>query len=327
MNQILSVELPNGKSKKNKSNINSVVIFFSIILIVFAIILIGIGIYFMTHKSNENIENEEENNIVKDEPSTNDGPQINVEVESQAKLRLIITHDKQISSVSYTWNDGEAVETNNINSTNAEIEVYVPLGTNTLNVRVKDTDGLIKETGPKEYTNDEDIMLITEQIGNTAKITVESKTTIAYISYNWDGGEEKQIQINDTKTEQILEISQGEHTLNIVAVDTQTNEIKDSKTFKGDTKPTLEITTDRKNFIINAYDDEGLTKITINLNGRDLEEIEINQKNYTTTIPLEDIAERMMGNTLFKQNENGIIVSLYNVNGLVETQYKKALKQ
>ena len=77
MNQILSVEMPQQKNRKisngnKKSSIKSVSTFFSIILIIFGISLIGIGVFSMfnggTTTEESRVNNNTESQILNDKP-------------------------------------------------------------------------------------------------------------------------------------------------------------------------------------------------------------------------------------------------------------------
>ena len=318
MNQILSVNMPNdkarSKSKSQKANIRSIIIFFSVIVIVFAILAIGVGIYLSTNKSDNEVRSNLNNNNTNNNVITGSQPQISVEIDdSQSKLNIIVTHDKEISSVSYSWNDEEPTEETNIGQSNYEIQIDMLLGTNTLNIEVTDIDG-VTQTFSEEYTgNGPGLML--KEAGSQIKVTAQSDAIISYISYNWDGGEEQMIQINDVRTEQYIDVIAGEHKLNVVAVDRQGNEFTQNIKTLGDNKPTLDVQADNDNFYINTQDDEGIDKITINLNDQDLDDIIVNgEKQYQTEIPLQ-------------LGENRLIITVYNINGVDNEQRVRTFKQ
>lgn len=299
MNQILSVEM--SKDKPKKSNIKSIIIFFSIVLIIFAIIIAIVGVFLLEKKQKE----QPQNTVI-----TGTQPNINVEIQSDSKLNIIVTHDKEISNVSYNWNDEDPVEQINIGQSNYELEVDIPSGTNTLNISVTDING-VTQTYSNEYSGS-NIML--EQVEDKIKITVQDEKTIAYLSYSWDDDQNKQLTINNTKAEQLIDAVEGEHTLKIIVEYADGTKTTKTQLIKGDLKPEIKVTTDRINFIINASDDEGLTKMTMNLNGNDLDEIIINnEKNYTTSVPLQD-------------GENKLIVTVYNVNDVSNVQRIRWIK-
>ena len=304
MNQILSVEMPKSKqsSYRNKSSkkadIRTIIIFFCVILILFSVIII------ITMCSMKEKKQTSDNQVI-----AGTQPTINVEIKSETTLNIIVSHDKQISSISYNWNDEEAIEEKDIGETSKEIQVEIPTGKNTLNVNVTDING-VKQTYSNQYTGTQGPSIILSQEENKVKLTVQSDNTISYISYNWDGGEEKQIQINDVKTEQLIDILEGEHKLNIVVVDINGGEATESKVIKGDNKPTIKITSDanKTKLYIVASDDEGLTKMTIqNYDTKKEKKYEINDKQYNEEIPLQS-------------EDKKLIITIYNVNGIKNEQ-------
>ena len=316
MNQILSVEMPkkqNSYRNRNskKADIRTILIFFCIILILFALI-IGVVAVSMINKGDREQEPNQTPII------TGTQPTINVEMQSETALNIIVTHDKQISSIMYNWNDGESVEENDIGETTKEIQVEIPAGINTLNVRVTDING-VTQTYSKQHTGKTIIdgpSLVLQGENGKIKIIAQSNVQIAYISYNWDGGEEKQIEINDVKTEQLVEVPEGEHTLNVVLVDIEGQETTESQTIKGDNKPEVKISTDsnKTNLYIEASDDEGLTKMTVeNYDTKEVKEFEINDKQYSQVVPLQ-------------RGDNKLIITIYNVNGIKNEQRVRVQK-
>lgn len=314
MNQILSVEMPKNnksrnKSTSNKANIKTVIIFFCIILILFAIIIGCVGIYSLVNNKTETPQKPNQNGTI-----TGTQAKIDVEVESESKIKIVVTHDKQISKIEYNWNGENTQEVSDIGETTYEIPLEVPTGTNTLNVTVTDVNGVKTQNVPREYTNGtaEAGIKLTIVPENPIKIKVESNVNISTISYNWDGGEEKQIQVNATTTEQTIEALEGKHTLNVVAVDVDGKEAKDSITTLGDNKPELKLSVSSGKLVISASDDQGITKITVNINGKQ-REANINKKEFNGDIPLEN-------------GENKIIVTVYNTNGVKNEQRVKVVK-
>ena len=111
-----------------------------------------------------------------------------------------------------------------------------------------------------------------------------------------------------------IDVLEGSHTLTVVAVDIEGN--KETKTQKtiGDNKPSLTVTTDGEKFIIDATDDEGLTKIEFKLNSNDT------------------ITEDISGQECHKEIDlvtgvNKLVVKVQNSNGISETKKVKYSKE
>ena len=103
LNQILSINnTPKGKPKKNKTRnsgpieVSSILKFFSIVILVFGIFMIGSGSYSMYKQANKE--------------STNSKPVIYVEKKEKKQVLLKVTHDKALSKITYDWNQGGATE-------------------------------------------------------------------------------------------------------------------------------------------------------------------------------------------------------------------------
>lgn len=313
MNQILSVEMPkskqgNYKRNTNKADTKTIIIFFCVILILFALIL-----FLVAHSiSNKNNDEAPQSNTTPAIVETK--PLINCEMQGENSINLIVSHDKQISSITYGWNDLDKVELTDIGETTKEIPLEIPTGTNILNVTVVDINGIIA-TNSFEYTGTQipiPSLVLEEMTDGKIKLTAHSDVEIAYISYNWDGGEETQIQVDNVKFEKIIDAKEGEHKLKVMLVDKEGKEATGEIKTKGDNKPTLDITRDAGNtkIYIKATDDEGLSKIIIEdyVTGKK-DEKEISGKEYNTAV-------------LLKQGENKLIITVYNIN---QTQHKRRI--
>lgn len=313
MNQILSVENNNGNNNYNKYgsgnkiDIKAIVIFFCIILIAFGIFIIINGVYSIREEAkignNNNIETGKT-------PTT---PEIEVQIVSESEIKLIISHDKEIASLEYNWNGEDTVQISGNGRPNMEIDMEVPPGANTLNVKVFDINGEKKEYS-KEYTSPERPLIKLSQEANAIKVVIESSKIIDYVEYYWDDEEPKKYTINGEKTSTTLEVKEaGEHELNIKAVDKEGNEATKSKKIKVVKVPEVKVTVDSENFIIRASDEDEISKIVINMNGEETEE-EVNSKTYETKVKLAD-------------GENRIIVTVYNKSGITKQSRVKWTKE
>lgn len=303
MNQILSVESPKKEKKNKRKNggvieIEKILKFFSIVILVFGVFMIGSGSYSMYQTSKiANLSAE---------------PTIYVQETSATEITLQITHDKNLSKVTYNWNNEETTEIECTGKKKVEQKIQIPTGQNTLNVYAVDVNG--QETiFQKTYTIQGDINIELEAEGNNLKIKTEGKEQLSYMTYRWDDEEETKIDINDTQTEQTIEIPKGLHTLIVIVVDINNKTETKEQEVKGVTKPKLEVTTDgADNFVIKASDEEGIKKVEFIINETEKYELNLDQvysleerKEFEYAYPLHD-------------GENKLEVRVYNESDVSE---------
>ncbi len=306
MNQILSVE--NTKNKKKKSSIHSILVVFSIILIIFGIGLTSTGAY----SYYKGLTNGLDKTIVSDESTK---PVITTERVNASTINIVVSHDKGIVNVTYKINDSESIEIDGENKMEVVQEVELPIGSDTVTITAKDINGI---SSSYEGTFDvEDKPTITlEQVDGKIKATIESKNNIDYVIYYWDEDEAnaKKGVINKQQIETTIDVLEGNHTLNILAVDVNGNQTKKSQKIIGDNKPKLDIKTNGKVFRIVASDDESISKIEYTLNSNEKQTEEINEQEYTKDLELES-------------GENKLTVTVYNKNGLSATSTVEYVKE
>ena len=302
MNQILITGEEKVKLKKEKKvlPIKVIVSFFAICTIILGICMISGSVY-ARDKINEVVE-------------ANAKPQVDINRNDEDNtIEINVKHIRNITKIIYKWNDEEE---NILYGKNGEVSKNVSKtidligGKNTLSVGITEENGQTV-TYEKTYTvgNIPEIKL--EAVSNGVKITATSEDTIDYISYNWDDGEEQKIEIGEKTYEGTINTPKGQHVLNIQVVDI--NNIKASKTqaVVGDTEPTLEIKPQyvdgKVAFVINAEDDEKITKVEITHNGGEKQVIDVNDAKYQTNIIM------TTGET------NTLKVTVTNLNGLTKT--------
>ena len=306
MNQILSTSMPiDDKKKKRKKNgqpvpIGSVLKFFVIAIFVFGALLIGAGTYAMY----KNQGNQQGQNLE---------PTISIENKTDNTIMLKITHKKNIDRVEYSWNDEDKNIVSGNNGKYLEKEISVPSGTNTLHVLVVDEDG--KEmTYEKQYELESNINI--EVSGNKIRITYEGDTTISYMTYRWDEDDENTVEINDTKVDEEIQAIKGLHTLTVVVVDEDNNTDTKKQKINGVSKPKIimGIDEEREHFVIQASDDEKLSKLEFRLNEDDDQKFVLNleEKN------LKELQYVLPDTLKLKTGENIIEVTVYNSNGVSE---------
>ena len=307
MNQILSIDnskKETAKKKKKRNNapieINSILKFFSITILIFGVFMIGSGSYSIYKESTKE--------------AVNNKPVIYVEQTAETEILLKVTHDKALSKITYEWNDEGPTEVPCSGKKEAETRIEIPTGTNTLTVYASDVNEQEIEY-KKVYTIEGNIDINIEPEGNKLKITANGKNQLLYMTYRWDEEEETEVDINSNQIEQIIEIPKGLHTLTVIVVDENNKTETKEQEVNGVTKPKLEVTTDgSSNFIIKASDEQGIKRVEFIINEtekymldltRAYESIE-DRKEFEYAYPLHD-------------GENKLEVTVYNESDVSET--------
>ncbi len=315
MNQILSVEMPKKKMKTktnqatygNKANIKSVVLVFSIILLVFGIALIGISTFSMLNKDNTTVNNQQ--SIV---------PRIDV-TQNATELEIEISCESIISNIEYNWEGQDTKHISSNGKKSMELTLDIPSGTNIFNIQVTDENGKKSEYS-KEYVGakEPNITSFSPEYDPKAKknknkiaITCEESQLINFISYSYDDGDDKTEQINSNTASIVIDALQGEHKLAIKVgyADGTVGKISKNVYF-----PTLSIKTNGTNlqytkFIINASDTRTIDKVVINFNGVETVET-VNKNDYYKELDLQP----------GEPGSNKLIITVYNKDGMKITE-------
>lgn len=232
-------------------------------------------------------------------------------------IEINVKHIRNITKIVYRWNDEEETVLygkNGESSKNVSETIDLIGGKNTLSVGITEENGETV-TYEKTYTAGNIPEIKLEAVSNGVKVIATSETTIDYISYNWDDGEEKKITVGDKNYEGTINAPRGQHTLKIEVVDTNNMKANKTQTVVGDTEPTLEIKPQyvdgKVAFVINASDDEKITKVEITHNGGEKQVIDVNDLTYKKDIIM------TTGET------NTLIVKVTNLNGLAKTSRVK----
>lgn len=305
LNQILSVDnnSNNKKGKKAKTQssgpaeISSIVKFFSIAILVFGIFMIGTGSYSMYRDTTKQAS------ITK--------PEIRLEQTAGTELTLKVTHDKELVTVTYQWNEEEVTKVQTNGKKEVETRIEMPSGVNNLKVKATDIKGEEVEF-TKEYTIESDIEINLEPEGANLKLTATGNNKLQYMTYRWDEEEETKIDIDDNEIEQTIEIPKGLHTLTVIVVDENNKTETKKQEVNGVTKPKLEVTTDGNNFNIKAEDEQGIKKIEFIIN-----EEEKYVLNLEKELSLEERKEFEYAYPLH-EGENKLEVIVYNESDVTE---------
>lgn len=244
--------------------------------------------------------------------ATKTKPVIYVEQTTETELLLRVTHDKELASITYNWNDEEPIQVPCSGQKEAETKIEIPTGTNTLKVLANNNNGQ-KIEYEKVYTVESDININIEPEGNNLKVTVNGINQLQYMTYRWDDEDETRVDIEGYEAEEIIEIPKGLHTLTVIVVDSNNQTETKEQEVNGVTKPKLEVTTDGEKFIINASDEEGLTKVEFIIN-----EVEKYRLDLKAELSLEDRKQFEYAYPL-NDGENKLEVTVYNESDISET--------
>ena len=291
-----------GYNSGGTIEIDKIVRFFAIVLIVFGIVMIGSGSYSMyqgTQTGNSQAK-----------------PTISVQEISETQLELEVSHGCQLQRVTYNWNNETPTELNASGKKSVIETIEIPTGENTLNVYAVDEEG--RETNySRVYTRQGDITVDFEVDGGNLIVTANGKNQLSYMTYRWDDEEEQRVDINDMAVEYSIEIPVGQHTLTVSVVDINNATETEQQEVRGVMRPTLEVTTDgSSNFVIRASDEEGLTRVEVTIDEDE------NQKYAFDLEQIYSIDERKQfeySGFPLHDGENKIEVTVYNESGVSET--------
>lgn len=305
MNQILYID-KNKNKNGNSLEINSILKIFAIAIIILGVILIGKGVYGIVVSSNQ---------AQGQEP-------IVATKQIEGKLQLNITHNIAIDKVIYSWNNEEEVIMQGRGQTNIVETIQMPVGTNTLNLKIIDSNK--KETTyiKQYYKADRDMVepeieLVVE--GSKVKIVAKDETKLHYIMYRWNEEDNTVVEAREEspkKVEEKISILKGENKLTIIAVDSAGNETTKEQMFKGAKKPTIEVVQENDELVIKVKDEESIKKIDITLNG---EYFSTDPENTGASLNMAEVELRQK----LKAGANTITVTVYNISGLSEQVTKE----
>jgi len=311
MNQILSVEMPKKKSKKNyqgqqhdKLNIKSIIIFFCIVLAIFGIVLIGMAIYSFINKNAEDSSNQAEL------------PRINV-TQNIKELEIEISSTSEISNITYNWEEKESQEVNAGGKKSISFNVKIPSGNNIFKIAVTDVNGKRSEYS-KEYVGAKEPNIIdflpkyyTDTGKNMLLVSLSEEEIIKSISYSYDNNTEKTIEINNTKATIEIEELEGKHNLTIKAqyANGDIRDITKELHIPIVNVKTNGTVTNYTKFIVDASDDRMISNVDIYFNGKIYKET-INNMNYSKEFELQP----------GPPTSNKLQITVYNKDGLSITK-------
>lgn len=271
MNQILDYNPNKSSGSGSSSGSDKVVRVFAVILVIFALCLVGSGLYGMfKNKKKEDTSqvNTPTKAVITVERSQSD----------DTKAIIKVSHDKAIEKVIYTWdNDKDIINKGNGQPT-MDVEISLPAGTHTLTVKVTDIDGndtvydeeIYSENG-EDKVNPE-IKTTVDQATKEIVITATDDTELDYVTYRWNDEEEQKQEADPENPKEIkfnIEIPRGTNDLTIIAVDKNKNSTNKTDKYTGVTKPEIKLTIseDKKKVSVFCSHENGINAVSLTLNG------------------------------------------------------------
>ncbi|MBP3256222.1 MAG: hypothetical protein J6M60_07060 [Clostridia bacterium] len=311
MNQILYVNTE--KQKGGPLDIKVVLRIFAVVIIVFGMILIGKSAYAMFNKAED---------VSTSIPS--------VEITQQgSKLKINVTHDKQIDKITYMWNN-QSPETvlQGKGRNNIEELIDLPLGTNILNLKVIDINGKTTAYNKQYVLENGDVTapeIEFEQDGSKVKIIARDETALDYMEYYWNEEDPTKVSATNLSPKQVeerVQILKGVNTLYIVAVDKAGNKTVKDQPYKGATKPTVNLTLDGTAVVMKISDAEGIQRLEYELNGTlySTDPQNTGEPLYAANSDNSD-TKTVLKEFEYKQElasgANKLVVRVYNISGLM----------
>ncbi len=289
-----------ANATSNKAEISKVIRIFCVIIILFGLFLIGESTYAMVAKRKK----------VEDNPKV-------YPLQMGKETKITVETEHPIKEFSYKWNEGESVNIEGNGTVLFETTIQIPNGNNILYMTITDFNGN-KHNFHRQYIFDStDANKPTIDIaisGTKLKITATDDVEMDYITYSWNSEEATRVDLeedNDDKQniETDVDVPEGQNKLTIIAVDAQGNRETRTENVIGDTKPIFDLLKDGQNLIIKAQDDQGVSRIVMDIDGEivDSGEESIDLKEVSASIPVES-------------GTHTIKVTVTNVNGLSDTK-------
>lgn len=264
--------------EKSVIEINKIVIFFAISILILGICIIAGSIY-AKDKINKNIEE-------------NATPVVNFNFnEDESSVDISVHHPKGITQVIYTLNnqDEKVIEGNN----QQDIKTTVKLdgGKNKIVVKATDEMNHLVEY-EQEYTVGNLAQIDLNNVDNAVKLTVTSVEKIKTVSYKWDDEQEKVIEVNSTQYSERITVPVGKHTLKIEVIDDKGIKTEKTQVVIGAKVPEIKVQAIKKldgnvYYSISIKDEVILKNVKITLNDEEKVNIDVNSSEYTTEIVLQ----------------------------------------
>lgn len=272
MNQIL-INQDKNKQKRKKTtgllDMRKVIIVFSVLIIIFALIIVGAMLY-------GNLRDKEKS---KDTPIENlNKPVIKIEQEGQ-QCKIRVDYDEGLDKISYSWNDGDLEENNMNGSTMFDKLIDIPEGNeNKLYVKAIGLDNSESESTKvfkkEEIREDPDkpkIRWVQEDGTNIMTIIATSEKGIDKLTYQWENEETVTIEGNGKEmVQQTIEIKRGTNKMKIIAKDMEGNEQEKEENLIGILFPEINVYMQGDILNMTVKHDMGFKKIIFKINDAEL---------------------------------------------------------
>lgn len=301
MNQILSTE-NNHKQKKTRNSelvdMRKVIIVFSVLIMAFAIVIIGAKVYGIIKEKSK-----QSPTAILNKPS------INIEKLEQNLYRLEVSYDVGLETVTYWWND-EDKNTNNLHGFTEPYTITkeIPEGNkNILHVIATGTDGSRNEVN-QEFVIQEEIedpnkpkISLYHNSGTTKMdIIATSEKGIKSITYNWEGEEpitREATSENQKELKITIDVKRGANKLYVTATDSEGNTGTKDENIVGILAPEIGFAIENRTLKISIKHDMGFKKVIVKINNQELIYDENNPEYSLNTKDLNIEAELATGRT------------------------------
>lgn len=273
MNQILITENNNNSDNrkvnkvKNRNNadneITTIIKVFAVLILIFGVILSGNGVYAIANEIK--IAQETKIPVVTTQRT---GNAVTISIQSEVGIRTMV----------YSWNDTTETVIQGRNKTELEQTVTIPAGDNRLNISVIDSQGkqtkFVKNFVQAEIDTTKPEITF-EVVDSNIKIIATDDTEIDYIVYKYGDSAEVKVEAKakgQITIEELVQVSQGQSTLKVEAVDKSQNFATAEQEIKGVKKPIIEVIPDPNDpsyLIIKASDEEALRMVSYYINDQE----------------------------------------------------------
>ena len=297
MNQILMID--NKKKKITKqADVKNIVRFFAIVIIVFALCIIGHSSYALYRDARGS--------------DTSDLASVSM-TRVNDTLIVNVSSSRVIENFIYSWGNSEQTSVSE-GLQEFQEEIILPNGNSVLNIILEDEEGRATTYTKEIILDGIDITKPTINISKQAtsiRLEARDENVISYMTYRIDDGEEIRIDKNNPDDNSIqyaiIDIGRGEHTIYVTAVDEAGNKEEEEQAIIVSSDipqiTQLEIDYEAGQLIIGVSDVDGIDDIEVNLNGAVYRLTDVNQTEATFSLNL------VPGTNTFS-------IKITNVNGL-----------